>query len=321
MQQLSKKVGVLLPVFGDGPWISNTIRSVWRQHWDNWQLLVILDRPSSSLRNHLETFGDMDGKLRVINSPKPGISHALNSGIAEADCDFLARIDADDWMEPDRLTRQVRFLDENPDVVCVGSQTRTVDQEGRPIGTSQLPATRDRVRSIMSAFNVISHPSTMIRASALREVGGYDSRFDGAEDYHLWLRLLKIGEITNLEEALTNYRVHEGQVSRESSSTLGLLECLVRLDVEGGKVPEFSTPILTKIRDVGALSFWNDVVTLEKTVSPVPRRQLVFARRLGRATREKGLTKLKFMLSAFLLDPLRYIEVSRLVWSLRLAKR
>lgn len=317
---MRKKVLVLLPIFGEAPHLEVALESILAQSFNDWNLVAVLDRPTDSLRSRLAVLGTFQGRLRVVESLRPGISEALNAGVLVEDCDFLARIDADDWMESDRLSRQVDFLEENPNVVCVGSQTRNIDVEGRPIEVSKLPTSQAQVRAMMQDFNVISHPSTMIRASALRQVGGYDKRFDGAEDYHLWLRLLRIGDIQNLVEALTNYRVHENQISRQSDSTLGLLECLVRLDVEGGEIPGFDTPILARIKNKGPLEFWDEAVRLERTVPWSARRRLVFARLFGRAIREKGFTKLWFMTSAFLANPVRYAKISSHVWSTRLAE-
>jgi glycosyltransferase involved in cell wall biosynthesis len=313
------KVSILLPVHGDAPFLPTTLENIEKQTFSDWELILSLDRTESSTSNLLETLRSRDPRVRLVLSTKPGISQALNAGTSVASGEYLARIDADDWMDSERLANQVAFLDQNPDVVCLGSKTQIVDEKSRQIGVSMLPTSRAQVRRMMPTFNVVSHPSTIIRASALREVGGYDPRFNGAEDYHLWLKLLRVGEITNLREPLTSYRVHPGQSSRESIDTQGLLECAVRLDVEGLALPDFEGTVLAEIKRVGASRFWHDVVMLEKGATLFQRSSLAFSRLLGRAIRESGFTKIRFMLSAFLVNPARYIEISARVWFLRLA--
>jgi len=313
------KVSIILPVHGDAPFLVTTLESIEKQTFRDWEFILSLDRTESSTSKLLETLRSRDPRVKLVQSTKPGISQALNAGTSIASGEYFARIDADDWMDSERLAKQVAFMDQNPDVVCLGSKTQIVDENARQIGVSPLPTSRAQVRRIMPAFNVVSHPSTMIRASALREVGGYDSRFNGAEDYHLWLKLLRVGEVANLKEPLTYYRVHPGQSSRESIDTQGLLECALRLDLEGLALPDYEGTVLAEIKRVGALRFWNDVVILEKGAEFFQRNSLAFARLLGRAIRESGFTKLRFMLSAFFLSPARYIEISARVWAFRLA--
>lgn len=304
---------------GEAPFLLTTLESIEKQTFRDWELILSLDRTQLSTSNLLETLRSRDPRVKLVHSTTPGISQALNAGTSIASGEYLARIDADDWMDSERLAKQVAFMDQNPDVVCLGSKTQIVDEYAKKIGVSQLPTSRAHVRRMMPALNVVSHPSTMIRVSALREVGGYDPRFNGAEDYHLWLKLLRVGEIANIEEPLTNYRLHPGQSSRESIDTQGLLECAARLDVEGLVLPEYEGTVLAEIKRVGTLRFWHDVVTLEKRAKLLKRNSLTFARLLGRAIRESGFTKLRFMLSAFLANPARYIEISARVWLLRLA--
>ena len=207
-------VSVIIPVHGNAPHLISTIESIRMQSFQEYEVIIILDRASEEIKTYARNLASDFENIRVVISEKPGISHALNTGILESSGEFIARIDADDLMREDRLVLQKNFLEKHEEVVCVGSQVTKINFSGIRIGRSSYPGSNKLITSTLLFRNCIAHPSVMYRRSSILEVNGYRPEFDGVEDYDLWLRLSMIGQIRNIQKTLTSYRVWEGQVTR-----------------------------------------------------------------------------------------------------------
>lgn len=206
-------VSVIIPVHGNAPHLISTIESIRMQSFEGYEAIIILDRASEEIQTYARNLALEFENFRVVISKKPGISHALNTGIRESFGEFIARIDADDLMRNDRLALQKNFLEQHEEVVCVGSQVKKINVSGIQIGRSSYPCSNKQITSTLLFRNCMAHPSVMYRRSSILEVNGYRPDFDGVEDYDLWLRLSMIGQIRNMQKTLTSYRVWENQVT------------------------------------------------------------------------------------------------------------
>lgn len=133
----------------------------------------------------------------------------MNSG----DEPVAARLDSDDLALPGRLAAQRAYLEENPDVVLVGTMADRIDSRGTVLGPF---ATRpgDRIRARLLDSNPLIHSSVMFRRSAYESAGGYDPKLRHMEDYDLWLRMARFGEATVLPDVLVAYRIHDRQITK-----------------------------------------------------------------------------------------------------------
>lgn len=226
-------ISVVIPVHGNAPFLADAIASVERQTLRDFDVRIVLDRPSEDTRGYVESLKGDSLKLHVLESDRPGISAALNYGVSSTESKYIARLDSDDLMKPTRLQMQVLELEKSPKLVCIGSQVEYIDKDGRITGQSHLPNSEWQVRSMMPTLNCLMHPSVMIRRSALVSAGGYREYLDGVEDYNLWLRLLKFGSLKNHQEYLTKYRRHSAQVTQGNTSIYPWLDSLARLDALG----------------------------------------------------------------------------------------
>lgn len=207
-------VSVIIPVHGDAPHLVSTIQSIQKQNFKEFEALIILDRASKEIEKYARDLTLNSENFKVLVSKLPGISHALNLGIKESSGELIARIDADDLMRKNRLKLQKAFLESHPDVVCVGSQVTKIDVDGVVIGKSSYPVSTKQITTTLLFRNCLAHPSVMYRRPSILEAGGYRPEFDGVEDYDLWLRLSRTGQIRNMNTELTSYRVWEKQVTR-----------------------------------------------------------------------------------------------------------
>ena len=211
------KLSVLLPVWNGERYLAAAIASVLAQTFADFELIVVDD--GSSDGSLAIARGIRDPRVRCLaNEKNLGVTRSLARAIGEARGVYLARMDADDLCAPDRFARQVAHLDTHPRVALVASRVRRIDAHGREIGTFDTPLDGDTLRRRLRLGNCIVHGSVMLRADAVRAVGGYDTAMERAEDYDLWLRLAERHEIAALPETLYLWRDHAGGVGRRHAA-------------------------------------------------------------------------------------------------------
>ena len=306
------KVSVVMPLFGKAPFFEQAVESVLAQTYLDWEMIVALDRPSRETYLLAESLEKRDPRITICESKTPGISHALNLAISIAVGDFICRLDADDVMLSTRLGVQIAAFKQNPQALCIGSQVVFVDESGARLGVSHYPQEDSEIRSALLVSNVIAHPSVLLRSRLFEEVGYYDPRFNGAEDYHLWLRTLNHGSILNLPDPLTFYRLHPQQDSKVNRFLLPSLDSLVRLDVLGGTVslPNGIQDIRAWIRSLGRRETVSFIRKLEKNTQWSLRRALRFSRYLAFAgTSTSLLSKLLFLTYAAATSPIKFLKI------------
>jgi hypothetical protein len=209
------RVSVILPARDGGVYLADAVASILDQSFADLELLVIDDGSRDGTVAALAPLAARDARLRLLDNPGAGLVAALNYGLAQARAELFARMDADDVARPERLARQVAFLDASPEVALVGAQVAFIDAAGAPTGErSHFPTAPEAVAAALTTRGcVIRHPTIVARKAALIAAGGYRPACERAEDYDLWLRLSERARLANLPEILLAYRVHGGQTS------------------------------------------------------------------------------------------------------------
>ena len=225
------KVTVLLPIHGPAPFLMDTLLSICKQDFSDFSCLLILDRVRDDTKSIIESFCRTNSNFMFINSKGIGISDALNTGLSMVETQFVARVDSDDLMEPHRLSRQMEFMKSNSDIALLGTQIQFINEHGEHQRNSNYVTSSKKIAKLLPIRNTVAHPSVMFRSSTIIAIGGYDSTFDGCEDYHLWLKVCTSNKIENLDETLTKYRQHSQQITNKSKGEKFYLESLARLDV------------------------------------------------------------------------------------------
>ena len=210
-------ISVLMPVRNGARWLREAVDSVLGQEFRDFELVVVDDGSDDGTPGVLERCSADDDRLRLLRQPPQGIVAALNLGIAAARGSYLARLDADDVARPDRLARQVAFIERHDRIDLVGSAAQLIDEGGTVIGRVAPPIDPAKLARHLRRGNPIVHSSVMMRADAVRRSGGYRKAFAAAEDYDLWLRMAERGGIANLPEPLVSLRRHGASVSRRNA--------------------------------------------------------------------------------------------------------
>ena len=238
---------MLLPVWNGERFLEQAMESILRQTFSSFELIVIDDGSSDRSAAIAEEVASADQRVRVLRRPHDGLSATLNAGIAAARGEYIARMDADDISLPDRLQKQVAYLDAHPACVAAGTWIEVTDEAARHIGLKTFARTHDAISAaLLRGVSAIAHPTVVVRRDILRDAGGYDARRYPSEDLDLWFRLAEEGELANLGEALLQHRRHReatGVFEREKMKAMALTICN-EARTKRGMRPHRGTPIL-----------------------------------------------------------------------------
>lgn len=212
-------VSVILPVFNSQPYLAAAVSSILGQTFRDFEMIAIDDGSTDRSLEILREFERRDERIRVISRPNTGIVGALNDAIDAASGLYLARMDADDIAMPERFAMQVEFLERHASVVAVGTHWELFDDDGRLIHIQRVPSDDASMQfAAMRGATPFCHPAVMLRATAMREVGGYDPTTELAEDLDLALRLGEVGELANIDRVLMRIRLSDRSLSGSRAS-------------------------------------------------------------------------------------------------------
>ena len=215
-------ITVLMPAYNAAEFLREAIDSVLAQTLREFEFLIIDDGSTDHTAAIIGSY--TDPRIRLIQQERnKGLVNTLNAGIREARGLYIARMDADDIMHPDRLLEQYNYLEEHTEIAVVGSYVEFINVESAVTGswgTDRSATTEAEIRDMMPRTNCLAHPSVMMRTGIAQELG-YSGKH---EDWSLWLRMLSRGHrITKLPKPLLEYRVH-------SSSYMGAMKQTTSLE-------------------------------------------------------------------------------------------
>lgn len=194
------------------PYLPETMESIFAQSLQDFECIVIDDGSTDGTRTYLSTL--YDSRLKTIRLEKVGLVNALNVGIREAQGELIARIDGDDLAAPTRLADQIDYLNRHDNCVLLGCNFDEIDSNGLPLSENEYNVSSDAsLRLLLHFATPFLHPGVVFRRNAFDRAGGYRSQFDVSEDYDLWTRLSREGQIASLPQKLMKKRIHSGAVS------------------------------------------------------------------------------------------------------------
>lgn len=219
------KFSVLMSVYrNDRPeFVAKAVHSIFdNQTVKPSEIILMVDGPvSQDLEYTIRQTANEIPELRPIwNDENQGLGKVLGDGLIMCSNEIVARMDADDVSVPTRFEKQIKFLNEHPDIVVVGGQiSEFIDREENIVGYRIVPVTPDECRNYFQDRDPLNHVTVMFRKSAVLDAGNYQSwHFD--EDTYLWGRILKKGyDVANIPEVLVNVRVGHDMYARRGGWT------------------------------------------------------------------------------------------------------
>ncbi len=213
-------ISIIMPFYNAASTLPECIESIHSQTCTDFEALAINDGSSDDSAEIAATWASQDARVRIVRPGRVGLVAALNLGIQEARAGLIARMDADDLMEPERLEAQYTFLKANPQIALVGTQVRLFPPELIRAGFQEYIRWQNQCLSPEDISNNIyvespfAHPSVMLRSAVFAQLGGYaDGPFP--EDYEFWLRMHAAGiPMAKLPRILLAWRESENRATR-----------------------------------------------------------------------------------------------------------
>lgn len=192
------EVSVLLPCFNAAPHLRECLASLFGQTFERFEIVAVDDGSEDDTAPILDEVSHSDSRLRVVRRAHRGLASALQTATEEARAPILARMDADDISQRDRLAVQLHFLREHPEVGIVASRVRLFPREALSDGLLRYETwvnevlSHERILQDLFVESPLPHPSVMMRRECLERVGGY-REMGWPEDYDLWMRMADAG--------------------------------------------------------------------------------------------------------------------------------
>ncbi len=227
--QQKPKVSVVLPVYNTEQYLKQAIESILKQTFTNFELIIVSHHDTN--KESLDIINSFsDSRIKHIKTPRgTNLPGSLNIGIDEALGEYIVRMDSDDISLRHRLKRQVDYMDKNPTIGISGSKCKTF---GSFESVSKPFTDPEDIKANMLFATSLVHPSVIIRKNLLDKFKlRYNPSLSHTEDYDMWVRCVKHFPISNLDEILIYYRVHQKsnfqtfkgaslQISKEIKKTL-----------------------------------------------------------------------------------------------------
>jgi len=209
----NQRITVLMAVYNTPHhYLDEAIGSILSQSYADFEFIIVDDGSDVATRDHLQTWAARDHRIFLYKLPaNVGLTKALNEGLKLTRGDYLARQDADDISEPNRLAAQLRFLTTHPDIDAVGTDAVLIDAGGNEVGAMKI----DPDLKALSRRNLLVHGSMLFRRKVFELLGGYDERMRLSQDYELYLRMQRLHgmRIGVLSEAHYRLRQHSDSLS------------------------------------------------------------------------------------------------------------
>ncbi len=186
-----------MPVRNEERFLKSALASIRSQSFKQWELVVVDDGSVDGTSGILESFA-ADPRVKLLKNRQSGLVAALNYGLSECRAPFLARMDGDDVMHPERLATQLGIFSANPDVGLVASSFRHFPRVSIKVGMLAYEewqnslVSHERILADLFVESPFVHPGVMFRREILSATGGYRD-MGWAEDYDLWLRMAAAG--------------------------------------------------------------------------------------------------------------------------------
>jgi len=203
-------VSIMLVVKGCAVYLEDTLLSLLGQTLQDFEVVVVSDSLDSAAQTVMDHCAVADDRIRVFEQRQPGLAAARNQAMSHARGKYCAVADADDISLPQRLEKQVAFLEAHPDISLCGAWIQIIGAE--PAQIRRTPAEDALIRAQMPFLCPFAHSTVMWRRQDILETG-QTYRWDSAEDYDLWVRLAGHIRFANIPDVLVHYRVHPGQRS------------------------------------------------------------------------------------------------------------
>ena len=225
-----KLVSIITPAFNCGDYIAETIDSLIKQDYENWECFIVDDFSTDTTAKIVQAYQEKDIRINLVQSScnSGGPAKPRNMGLELSKGEYIAFVDSDDVWEIDKLSKQVAFLDANQAVDGCWTEAKIINESSQVIGAFVSDSKWQRYKNfiLLKMFgglrhwlsNVVNINSLVVRHDALNNVSfDTDKRLVALEDWYFCIQLFKQRNLVKINQQLIRYRVHSASISRHGS--------------------------------------------------------------------------------------------------------
>lgn len=207
------EVSVIMPAYNAETFIREAIDSILAQSHRDFELIILDDGSKDATASIVQSYDDP--RIRLIQKDNEGVAATLNRGIGLAQGEFIWRHDADDISLPNKLHREISFLQDHPDCLLVATQVAFMTERSRIAWNKKQPKDQWLGKGPFKwvafedfdPFSPITHGTALIRMKAFEKAGHYRTQFITSEDIDMWLRMMDFGPLAVLNDCLSLHRI------------------------------------------------------------------------------------------------------------------
>ena len=310
-------ISILLPIGSLRPWLADCLTSTNRASKNlNVELVIVMNKLEDTEQKVVTDLVEMiwEGDFETLIDNSDNLSDVLNTGIKGAKGKYIARIDDDDLMEPDRLSAQTRYFKKHPKTVLIGGSTKVIDGDGSQIRINNFPSLNMQIKEVIKYGNCFAHSTVMFSRDDAVRVGMYEREYLFAEDYHLWTKLAEIGEVHNIEVPIGSYRIHKSQVNQiiKAKQVLSVKEIIREIAY---------TDFQKDFKSCCYLSSEHEEIFRTKRNSidlrVLSRQYFAVARLFADGTRRLNSRTIGYLVASFIINPIEFMSVIQTLVSIR----
>lgn len=207
----STPVSILLATYNGEKTLDRCLRSLYEQTYQDFRIIGINDASTDTTHDILLSWQKKFSEERfeiIKQTTNRGLTRSLNLGLEKIDTPYTARIDADDWWTPEKLEKQIRFLESNPGYGVIGcAYINVIHGKERPVF---LPETDIHLKKMIFYRNPFAHSCVIFQTDLIKHAGSYDQNIYYGQDYELWLRISSQTKFYNIPEILCYRNANSG---------------------------------------------------------------------------------------------------------------
>ncbi|MCX6782224.1 MAG: glycosyltransferase [Candidatus Magasanikbacteria bacterium] len=227
--QENSLVSVVMSAYNGESYLEESVLSVISQSYKNFEFIIIDDGSTDRTLQILNSFSD--SRIKIISRENKGLTKSLNYAVSISSGELVARIDADDVFEVEKLAVQVDYFKRNPEVALCGVWAKFIDKKGNEVGVYKVPTTYSKIKHNILFHNPFIHPGVMFKRKVFDEMHGYNEKYRYAQDYELWGRIVPVYNVVNLPQYLLKYRKLNSGITKTHNIAVRWLGLKIRFAI------------------------------------------------------------------------------------------
>ena len=250
-------VSVVMPAYNAGSYIAEAIESILHQTYKNLELIIVDDGSTDTTHHIAKAYAKKDSRVVVLHNDKHnGISMTANRGMRRTRGAYVARMDADDIALPDRLEKQIAYLESHKETVAVGGFCYIINKDGKVIGRKTFPTAFEEIYEYIFRFIPVQQGTLTIAKHRLpKNFAFYEDGMNTAEEVELFFKLFQHGRVENMPVYMLAYRMHDTNTSFANLRATFLLTLVARIKAiyRYGYTPELYGALMTAAQTIVVL--------------------------------------------------------------------